>query len=211
MVTAVMAFALVAGMMTVIPGIDTALVLRTAARFERRAGFAVAAGVCVGCLLWGVAAALGVSALLTASEVAFTALRTIGAVYMVFLGVRMVIHGFRADMVPAAAEVALLQGRSGLWRFFRQGLMTNLLNPKVGAFYIALLPQFVPADQPPVLAGGVLALVHGVEGMLWFTVLIVLVDRMSDWLRRPRVQRVIDTAAGLTVIGFGLKLAATRD
>lgn len=214
MLAAVMAFAVVAGLMTMIPGIDTALVLRTAARFERRAGFAVAAGISAGCLVWGVAAALGVSALLTASDVAYTVLRAIGAGYMVFLGVRMIVQGLRVGGVPAVTgpdEAAPVRNSPGLGRFFRQGLMTNLLNPKVGAFYVALLPQFIPADQPTALAGGVLALVHGVEGMVWFTVLILLVHRAADWLRRPRVRRTIDAAAGLTVVGFGLRLALTRD
>lgn len=211
MVTAVLSFALVAGLVTMTPGIDTALVLRTAASRARGAAFAAAAGISAGCLVWGVAAALGVSALLTASTVAFDVLRVVGAGYMLYLGVRMIISAFRGaheDPDPASAEVA---GRGqGRWQYFRQGLLTNLLNPKVGAFYIALLPQFIPADQAPAAAGALLAAVHGAEGLLWFTLLILLVDRMSAWLKGPKVRRAIDTVAGLAVIGFGVKLATTR-
>ena len=223
MVDAVLAFALVAGLMTVTPGIDTALVLRTAASRGRRPAFAVAAGICAGCLVWGVAAALGVSALLTASPTAFTVLRIAGTAYLLFLGARLLRQAFPhvdADADPAASALndpatdphhgegpRAVRGL-GL-RFWRQGFLTNLLNPKVAAFYVALLPQFIPPDQPAALAGAVLALVHAAEGMVWFTALILVLHGLGAALRRPAVRRAIDAVTGVTIIGFGLKLAAT--
>jgi threonine/homoserine/homoserine lactone efflux protein len=88
-------------------------------------------------------------------------------------------------------------------------LASNLLNPKVGVFYLAVLPQFLPHGVPPLLASTAMALVHGVEGMLWFTVLIVLVTRSARVLARPAVKRSLDRVAGLVFVGFGVRLAAS--
>ncbi len=211
MVSAMLGFAVVAGLLTLTPGIDTALVLRTAANYRRAAAFAVAVGICCGCLVWGIAAAVGVSALLAASTAAFTVLRLVGAGYMVFLGARMLVHAFHSPPTSADAGQQVSPGKGAdVGRFWRQGFLVNLLNPKVGAFYVALLPQFIPADQPPALAGAVLAFIHAAESLAWFTALILLVHRAAAWLQRPKVRRGIDTVTGLTVIGFGVKLASTR-
>lgn len=210
MLQAVASFALVAGLMTLTPGIDTALVLRTAARYRRADAFAVAAGIAVGCLAWGTSAAIGISALLTTSETAFTVLKLVGAAYMTFLGGRMLLQAVRGtDAHPEPADGSPTAAPGGALRFFRTGLATNLLNPKVGAFYVALLPQFIPPGQSAALAGALLALVHALESMAWFTVLIMLVHRLGVWLRRPATRRGIDAAAGATVVGFGVKLALT--
>lgn len=207
MLDPVLSFALVAGLVTLTPGLDTALVLRTAATRSRKEAFAAASGICLGCLVWGLAAALGVSALLTASEAAFTIVKYLGMAYMLYLGGRMLWTAIRGEESHEDAEAP---GRGGVGRYFRQGLVTNLLNPKVGAFYVALLPQFIPAGASPALMGTLLAGVHGLEGMAWSTLLILLVNTMSAWLQRPSVRRWIDAVAGVAVIGFGLKLGLSN-
>lgn len=205
--SALMSFAVVAAVMTITPGLDTALVLRTAAVHGRRRAAAAALGISTGVLVWGLAAAVGVSALLTASELAYTILRYAGAGYMVWLGVGMLRRAFRPRPVdePTAPEAQLRT-----WAYFRQGLLVNLLNPKIGAFYIALLPQFMPHDTPAAMAGVLLAGVHNVEGLLWFALLIVAVDRMRALLSRPAAHRWIDGVAGVAVIGFGLRMASSH-
>ncbi len=210
--SAVVSFALVAGVVTLTPGLDTALVLRTAISRGRRAAFAAAFGVGTGLLVWAVAAAVGVSALVTASETGFFALRTVGALYLLTLGAGMLLGAIRG---PAAGKEALAPyddsvAPRGVRRAFRQGFLTNLLNPKIGAFYVALLPQFLPAGYPPAAVGLLLALVHCVEGLLWFGVIIATVDRMRLWLRRPAVERTVDGVAGATIIGFGLTLGLSH-
>jgi threonine/homoserine/homoserine lactone efflux protein len=204
--TAVLTFTLVAAALTLTPGLDTALVLRAALTQSRREALATAAGIVAGLFVWGAAAAVGVSALLTASELAFDVLRYAGAAYLVVFGVRMLVRAAHsrkeADAVPAAAA------RVSPWRAARMGLGTNLLNPKVGVFYVALLPQFVPAGSDPLPVGLLLTGVHAVLTLAWFAVLIALVGVLSRWLRRPAAARGIDGVTGVTLVGFGLRLAA---
>lgn len=207
MTAALIGFAVVAGLMTLVPGIDTALVLRTAATQGRSRAFAAAAGISLGVLIWGVAAALGVSALLSASQVAFNVLRWAGAAYVVWLGITLIVKAGRGD--PLATQDADAAPESA-WTGFRRGLLTNLLNPKIGVFYVAVLPQFVPDDVPAALAGGALALVHVAEGMAWFTVLILATHLLRRWLSRRSVQKWIDRITGGVLIGFGVKLALSR-
>lgn len=206
--TAIASFALVALLMTITPGIDTALVLRTAVREGRRFAIGTALGIGAGVLVWGIAAAVGISALLLASETAYTVVKFAGALYMVWLGIGMLrsaIRPRRKDTAPAAPAPA---SRSG-WGHFRQGFLTNLMNPKVGAFYVALVPQFLPAGANPALMGGLLALVHVLQSLAWFALLILAVGAMRAWLARPRVQRGVDAVAGLVIVGFGAGLAVS--
>jgi len=108
-----------------------------------------------------------------------------------------------------AAAVAADDNPSHLtkWASWRQGLGVNILNPKIGAFYVALLPQFIPTDVSPVLMGALLAVVHSIEGILWFTLIIAGAHAMRAWLRRSRVQRGLNGITGATLIGFGVALA----
>src|SRR5688572_7083684 len=153
-----LAFALFAGLITITPGLDTMLVLRTTAVGGVRAGAAAAAGIQLGCLIWATASALGVTAVLAASRTAYDVLRVAGALYLLWLGVRLLWNRRRSTAdtpVPPA-------GGS-----FGTGLVTNLLNPKVGVFYLSVLPQFLPADADPLLGSLLLASVHVAEGILW--------------------------------------------
>lgn len=204
--TAVVAFAAVAGALTVTPGLDTALVLRAALTRDRREAGATAAGIVAGLFVWGAAAAVGVSALLTASAVAYDVLRWAGAAYLLLFGIRLLVRAVRP--VPGAEVPVENAGRSS-WRAARLGLTTNLLNPKVGVFYAALLPQFLPTGSDPLLAGLLLAGVHAVLSVAWFALLIGLASVFSRWLRRPGTVRAIDGVTGTVLIGFGLRLAVS--
>ncbi|GIG59388.1 lysine transporter LysE [Longispora fulva] len=198
MLTSLASFALVAGLLTLMPGLDTALVLRTAVAQGRAAAFATALGINVGALIWGAAAAVGVSALLAASQLAYTVLRFVGAGYLVWLGVGMLRRRGTPDLTPPAPNVR---------RAWVRGLTTNLLNPKIGAFYVAMLPQFIPAESSHLAMGLLLALVHDLEGMAWFTVLICGAHAVRGWLGRRAVRRALDRVTGAALIGFGAKLA----
>ena len=200
-----LAFAAVAALMTLTPGADTAFVIRSALVSGRVTAAAGGLGVCLGVLSWGAATALGLSALVAASETAYLVLRVVGAAYLVWLGGRMLWRAFRR--VAAADEEATLPPPTGPVRAFGQGLLTNLLNPKVGVFYATLLPPFIP-DGAPVLGTSVLlAGVHVSEGILWFAVLIWLTDQLGRWLRRPSTLRMIDALTGTVLIGFAARLA----
>jgi threonine/homoserine/homoserine lactone efflux protein len=201
---AVLGFAVVAAALTVTPGLDTALVLRAALTRSRREAAATAAGIVAGLFVWGAAAAVGVSALLAASQLAYDVLRWAGAAYLVWFGVRLLVRALRP--APAADREEAADGASA-WRAARMGLTTNLLNPKVGIFYAALLPQFVPAGSDPLLVGLLLAGVHAVLSVAWFALLIGLASAFSRWLRRPGTVRALDGLTGATLVGFGMRLA----
>lgn len=207
-----LSFSVVAALMTIVPGLDTALVLRSALALGRRQAFATAFGIGTGALAWGAAAATGVSVLLTASHAAYLALRVAGAVYLVWLGVSMLRGARRGDPAGAADDGTDLDptavSRPSAARAYLRGVATNLLNPKIGAFYIAMLPQFIPAHTPHLAMGLALAGIHDVEGLLWFTVIILAAHRARGWFARARVRRAMDAATGTVLIGFGVELAA---
>jgi len=202
--TAVATFALVALALTLTPGLDSALVLRSALTKGRREAAATGAGIIAGLFVWGAAAAVGVSALLTASHLAYEGLRFVGAAYLVWFGVRLLVRALRPDTHAPEAD-AVVQGSA--WRAARQGLATNLLNPKVGVFYVALLPQFIPPHDNPLAVGLLLAGEHGLITVVWFAVLIVLASVLGRWLRRSSTVRAIDGVTGSALLGFGLELA----
>jgi threonine/homoserine/homoserine lactone efflux protein len=218
-------FAVVAGLLTIIPGLDTALVVRTTVTQGRRRGFAVALGITTGCLIWGAAAAVGVSALLVASRLAYDAVRAAGAVYLIWLGAAMLWRtrgrrdtagGDGASHDPTSRDPASQTRGSqpasprpaeSAFRSWLRGTTTNLLNPKIGAFYVAMLPQFIPAHVSHLLAGLVLAGVHDAEGIIWFTLLISAVHFARRFLDSNRARTIMDRITGTVLIGFGLKLA----
>jgi threonine/homoserine/homoserine lactone efflux protein len=206
-----LAFAVFAAVLTITPGIDTVLVLRTTARFGRRAGFATAVGISLGCLCWALASALGITALLTASRLAYEVLRWLGVGYLCWLGVRA-LWSARRGALPAAAPSTVDGHRepARIGAALRTGLGTNLLNPKVGAFYLSVLPQFLPAGVNALLGATALGAVHVLEGLLWLSLVIVAVGRAGRWLAKPAVQRRLDQLTGVVFLGFGLRLAVAH-
>jgi threonine/homoserine/homoserine lactone efflux protein len=205
---AVFSFAVVAGLLTLVPGMDTALVLRSSISRSRRFAFATAIGISTGAMIWGVAAAVGVSALLAASGTAYRLLTIAGAAYMIWLGLSLLWKSLRHGKAAATpAAKVLVPGRSELFTGWLTGTGTNLLNPKVGVFYIATIPQFIPAGESPLLVGVLLAGVHCVLAMAWFTLLIFGTGYASRWLKGARSIRIIDSITGTVLVGFGLKLA----
>ena len=201
---AVLGFGLVALLLTLTPGLDTALVLRAAITRGRRDAVATALGVVAGVLAWGAAAAVGVSALLAASTVAYDVLRLVGAGYLVWLGGRIL---WRLVRHPAEAAAGWSPAPGGAWRSARTGLLTNLLNPKVGAFYLSVLPQFLPPGTSALGMGVLLALVHAALSLVWFAVLVLGAAAARRWLQRPGVHRTVEGVTGVTLLGLGLRLA----
>ncbi len=203
MTHALIAFTLAAGLLTITPGLDTALVLRTAAVEGPRRAMLAGAGICLGCLTWGLATAIGLGALLSVSHFAYGALRLAGACYLIVLGARMIRRAPRRVALEADEPE-----RGGRW--FTRGLLTNLLNPKVGVFYVTFLPQFVPADVSVTWFSMLLAGIHATEGILWFALLTLATRPLASWLDRPRVAQTIDRTTGVMLVGFGVGLLLER-
>jgi threonine/homoserine/homoserine lactone efflux protein len=203
---ALIAFTLAAALLTVTPGIDTALVLRTAAAEGSHRAFWAGFGICLGCLAWGAIVALGLGMLLQASELAYTALRWAGALYLLYLGFKLLKaprRDFGGEMGPESG------GSGGSW--FWRGLLTNLLNPKVGVFYVSFLPQFIPAGTDVAAMTLLLAAIHALLGLIWFGLLILATQPITGALRKPKVVQALDRVTGGVFILFGARLALSRD
>jgi threonine/homoserine/homoserine lactone efflux protein len=196
------AFFLAAGLITVTPGLDTALVLRATASEGRRAGWWAALGVGAGCLVWGAAVALGLGAVLAASSRLFALIRLAGAAYLIWMGLRLILSrrdGFATPAAPAP------KGNP-----FSRGLFTNLLNPKVGVFYVSFLPQFVPTGATFGPWCFLLAAIHVALGLAWFAILIGATHGVRGLLERPGAVKNIDRVTGVVFLGFGAELALGR-
>ena len=200
------AFTLAAALMTVTPGLDTALVLRTATVEGARRALWAGIGICLGCLAWGMIVALGLGVLLAASELAYTLLKYAGAAYLAWLGLKLILAR-REDFGAAAGGPP----DAGALVWFRRGLLTNLLNPKVGVFYVSFLPQFVPAGASVPATTLLLAAVHAALGLAWFAALIIATRPIAAALRRPRTIRWLDRATGGVFLLFAGRLAWSRD
>ena len=188
------------------PGPDFVVVLRSAAVSGRRAGMACAAGIAAGVFVWAVVTALGVAGLLAASAVAFTVVKLVGAAYLVLLGIRALLAARRGgyEHPDTSGPGARTAGAA-----LRQGLLTNLLNPKVAVFFIALLPQFTPAGAS-VLDHVLLATVAASVSLVWFVVLANVVSAMRRFLTAARVRRALDAVMGTLLVGIGVRIAVTR-
>lgn len=208
--TALGSFALIVGLLTITPGLDTALILRTAALGHRSRAWGVVLGIQSGTLIWGVLSSLGMTTLLSASHPAYVILRWTGAAYLVWMGGRILVSALRqrTDAEPDVTETVERTNSGDTFRGgWRQGILTNLLNPKVGAFYIAALPQFIPEGSPHVTVGTLLTAVHILAGLLWSTVLIAFATALGSVLRRPSARRLLDRITGVVIVGFGIRLA----
>jgi len=200
MTQSLLAYLVAASVLTITPGVDTALVLRASAREGAARACLAALGVGLGCLVWGALVAFGVGALILASPLAFEILKWLGAAYLFWLGLQLVLKPRRTFADSGAAG-------PGTFTWFRRGLIGNLLNPKVGMFYISFLPQFVPADVPAGAYTFFLAAVHVLLGFLWCGALILATRPLARLLRRPAFVAGVDRLAGIVFVGFGVRLA----
>jgi threonine/homoserine/homoserine lactone efflux protein len=210
MITNLPAFFAVAAVVIVTPGPDTALTIRNTLLGGRAGGVFTAIGVSCGQATWALATSIGVAALLHASELLFVALKIAGAAYLVFLGLQAV----RAGLMRRPPETLRLSDptarRQGPRQSLRQGLLSNLGNPKMAVFFTSLLPQFVSHGHASFLALLALGCVFSLMTLSWLTGYAFAVARIGNFLRRPTVRRTVEGLTGFVLIGLGLRLAAER-
>jgi len=182
----------------VTPGVDMALVTKNALLHGRRAALASALGINVGIALWTIAAAVGLAALVRASAEAFAVVKVAGSAYLIYLGIQALRH---AGHRTGEAKPALTTRAA-----FRQGLVSNALNPKIAVFFTSLLPQF-GSTLPQLLALGAL---FNLFGLVWLSAYALAAARAGDTLRRPRVRAVLDYLSGVVLVGLGVRLALEK-
>jgi threonine/homoserine/homoserine lactone efflux protein len=186
------------------------LVVRNSLRGGRRMGLCTAAGTLTGLLTWALVAALGLSSLVAASRVGYDILRAVGAAYLIWLGATSLWphrpgrpHRLSLDSERNSARVPV----AGLRRAYVNGVISNLCNPKIGAFFVAFLPAFIPAGTSVREFSLALGIWFALETGVWLTALVWMVQRGAGWLTRPGIQRRLERLTGLVLIGFGIRLA----
>lgn len=196
-------YLLISILLILIPGPDTAIVTKHALLGGRRGGVFAAAGVAVGLAIWTLAAAVGVAAVLRASAVAFLALKIAGALYLIWMGVQLL----RDRGVAAPEQSDAVAGRRVARKAARQGLLSDLGNPKIAVFFTSFLPQFVHGGRHGFAALLLLGAIFCALTLLWLVVYGLLIGHGTAVLRRPAVRRALDRFAGVVLVAFGIRLA----
>ena len=190
----------------VTPGPDTALTIRNTLSGGRPAGIATAVGVALGQATWSVATSVGIAALLVAAEPAFAALKLAGAAYLVYLGAQSLWSAFRGRPNPPTVDRRATGGRAAL--ALRQGILSNLSNPKMAIFFPSLLPQFVAARTEPFVALLALGIVFCFMTLAWLTAYAFAVARAGEVLDRGPIRRAIEAVTGVVLVAFGVRVAS---
>jgi threonine/homoserine/homoserine lactone efflux protein len=205
------AFIALAALLTVTPGADTVLTIRNTLASGTRAGLCTMAGICSGFMFQPLLATLGVAALFVRLPLAFAVVKTAGALYLVYLGIQSLHEAIRLcrsrtdseTVTPAAAKV------SG-WKRYREGLLTNALNPKIAVFYFAILPQFIKPGDPILMKSLLMTFCHYAMGMIWLGGMALCAGQLRSVLVRPGVKAALEALSGVAMIGFGARLALSR-
>ena len=206
MIAQALAFLGVCAVVICTPGPDTALTIRNSIIGGRRGGVLTAAGIATGQMVWTLAASLGIAGLLQASQPAFTALKIIGAAYLILLGAQSIFAAMRGRASHGEGSIQPAELRP--WNAMRQGLISNLANPKMAIFFLSLLPQFVSPTSSSLTAFAVLGLTFCLMTFSWLSLYAVVLYRLGSCLRRARVRRGLEAVTGTVLVGLGFRLAA---
>ncbi|MGM0776009.1 MAG: LysE family translocator [Bacillota bacterium] len=188
------------------PGIDTALITKRTISDGRTDGYKMGLGITAGSLVHTFAAAFGLSAILMQSAAAFEVIKYAGAVYLIYLGLSSFISMKKKKNADLETEVKSDMKKSA----FKQGLLSNVLNPKVAMFFLTFLPQFVKSGENAQQQLIIMGIIYTLLSIFWFFLYVYFINYMREWLMSPKVQRVMDKATGAVLIGFGLKLALDK-
>ena len=204
----ILAFSLVASLLVMSPGPNGVLIAKTVPTSGRTAGFANVLGFEVGFFLHGALSILGISILLVQSALAFTIVKYLGAAYLCWIGIKALIAAFKG--VDAPTDVTPARRQRTLARAFSEGLLTNVLNPKVSMFYLAAFPQFIPTGETSALSAFALVAIHAAINAVWFGAMVILLAKLTKRAQNPTFQRWLKGITGVVFLGFGAKLATIR-
>jgi threonine/homoserine/homoserine lactone efflux protein len=210
MITDLLGFIAISALVIIAPGPDTAVVVRNSLRGGTRGAFATSLGVVAGLVIWTAMASVGLAALLRASEPAFLALKLAGAIYLAYLGVRSLWDAIRRSPAPSSGGERRPSTAQRPLVSLRQGLVSDLGNPKIAVFFTTFLPQFVRGHHASFLPLLALGLIFCALTLAWLAGYSVLVARAGDLLRRGALRRALDGVTGVVLIGFGVRLALER-
>lgn len=195
--------------LTISPGLDTLLVMRNSARGGIRDGLLTSLGICLGLFVHATISAAGLSMILLGSAELFMLLKLLGAAYLIWLG----IQSLRAALQKRTLQLSKTEKPRAISAItsLREGILSNVFNPKPIVFYMAFLPQFIDPAYSALTQSLMMASVHFAIGMLWLSTLAVMVNRARLMLQRPQIAQIIDSITGVLLVGFGVKLATTAN
>jgi threonine/homoserine/homoserine lactone efflux protein len=200
-------FTLAITLLTMTPGVDTMLIIRNTIRGGVKDGLVSSLGICSGLFVHASLSALGISAILLYSTTAFTLLKIIGAIYLVWLGFNSLKTFYSYKKIK---EIKANHGEFSFLRSIREGFMSNVLNPKTIVFYMAFLPQFISPEHSALLQSMLLASLHFIIATIWQGILIYTICKANGFILRPRVRKSLDFISGTVMIGLGVKLFLTH-
>jgi threonine/homoserine/homoserine lactone efflux protein len=207
MLTATLSFAAAASLLVIAPGPDTLLVLRNSLGAGRRRGLVTITGIVSGLMVWATIAAIGLAALLRASEVGYTIVRVAGATYLIGFGIRLFLARRNQNEKESVDPLPTPRSGKSSLAAYLSGLATNLLNPKVGIFFISFLPVFIPKGASVGWTSALFAAIFIVEGTAWLLAIVFFASRLGEAIRRPKIRRRLERLSGVVMIGFGIRLA----
>lgn len=188
-----------------------ALVLRNGIRGGVRTAWWTGLGCCAGIAVYAAASAVGLAAVLAASATAFTIIKFAGAAYLIYLGVTVLVRSGKAEPATGAKDAASVREPPAIGRkqAFRQGLMSNLLNPKIALIFLTLIPQFVSAGEEPFAATAVLATAFLGMAVLWWRIFSLAVGLLGNVMAREKVRVAVERVTGVVLIALGVRVAVT--
>jgi threonine/homoserine/homoserine lactone efflux protein len=197
-------------LLTITPGVDTFLVVRNVIRGGRIDGVYTGLGVCSGLFVHATLSALGITVILLHSALLFGAVKMLGGLYLIWLGLVSLVAAWRRQDPENLVNQPLSKSDAVFSRSYLEGLLSNVLNPKPALFYLAFFPQFISAGDPVLLKSIFLAGIQFVIGVVWLSILSFTLSAFGTVVRRPTVTRILSSATGCVLVGLGLKLAMAR-
>ena len=209
-ITELMAFLVAITLLTLTPGLDTVLVIRNTTRGGWKDGTVSSLGICCGLFAHASLSAIGISVILVQSAWLFQAVKLIGAVYLIWLGISSLRSGWKAKGLVALNESVLQKQPLDIIRSFREGFLSNILNPKTAIFYLAFLPQFIDPQGSAFLQSMILASIHFFIAMLWQGGLSFMVEKAKQWLSKPSTNAWLESISGGVMVALGVQLALSK-
>jgi len=197
-------FTFVALLLVVSPGPNGLLIAKTVPISGKKAGFANVFGFLSAFYLHGALSILGISVILTQSAEAFFIVKVLGAIYLIWIGLKSLRGAFSKEEI--IVEKVNNNSRKNLRKAYFEGFLTNALNPKVSMFYLAAFPQFIPAGENAILYGFLLVSIHSIMNMAWFSSMVVLFSKLTHAAKNKVFQKILKAFTGIVFIGFGAKL-----
>jgi RhtB (resistance to homoserine/threonine) family protein len=201
-------FVLMAVLLILLPGPDTVIATKNTLEIGRTGGLQTALGTCCALLIHTMAAVIGLSAIIVKSAVLFSVFKYVGAVYLVYMGVKAIWSLKKNEVATDTEELQV--NKYGHTSCFRQGFLTNILNPKVAVFFLTFLPQFVNTEKSTLPQFLLMGLTYALLTAIWFLLYIYLINHIRMYMRKPTTQKFIQGISGIVLVGFGIKLALEK-